>query len=83
MTKDKEKITPDLSLLSIVLLLLGMGLVTVYSSSCIYALDKYGSSTYFLWRQLTWTVIGLGAAGFFMVYDHRKLKNLVKPLLLV
>jgi len=77
----KKKSSVDLALLTLVFILSGMGLVTVYSSSAIYALDKYGSSTYFLWRQLAWTAIGLAVAFFLMSYDHKKLKEWIKPLL--
>ena len=68
--------------MSVIMIFLGLGIIVIYSSSAIYALDKFGSSAYFLWRQLLWTVIGLGAACFFIVYDHRKLKFWIQPMLL-
>jgi cell division protein FtsW len=68
----KEAITPpaptpvappsyDLVLLTVVLALVGFGLVMVYSASAVYATQKFGSATYFLKRDLAWTVLGLTA----------------------
>lgn len=72
---------PDFFLISIILILTGAGLVTIYSSSAIYALDRFGSSTYFLWRQCAWILIGVVVAFPFILYDHKKLKPWIKPLL--
>ncbi|MBI1979183.1 MAG: putative lipid II flippase FtsW [Elusimicrobia bacterium] len=79
----KLQYPPDPFLMTLIFTLTGVGLVANYSSSAIYALDKFGSSTYFLWRHLIWIFLGLAAASFFTVYDHRKLKGWVKPLLLL
>lgn len=79
----KLKTPPDLLLLSNIMVLLGLGLVMIYSSSAIYAYDRFGSSTYFLFRQLIWIFIGLGVGLFFMLYDHEKLREWVKPALIV
>jgi len=70
-------------LITVLLIFVGMGLVMVYSSSAIYAFEKYGSASYFLWRQVIWALIGLSAAGFFVFFDHRKLQKLANPLLLL
>lgn len=51
----------DYSLLFIVLFLLGFGLVMLYSTSSYNAVQKYGSSTYFLSKQLKATILGLVA----------------------
>lgn len=79
----KTKYHPNLFLISIVLALVALGLVTIYSASAIYALDKYGNPTYFLWRQVTWILIGLCVAFFLIVYDHKKLRFWIKPFLLL
>ncbi|MBI2119668.1 MAG: putative lipid II flippase FtsW [Elusimicrobia bacterium] len=79
----KTRYPPDPILLSIILALLGLGLVANYSSSAIFALERYGSSTYFLWKQFLWIVIGIALALFFINYDHRKLKSMVRPLLVL
>ncbi len=49
----------DYSLLFIVLFLLGFGLVMIYSTSSYEAAQEYGSSTYFLQKQLFATILGL------------------------
>ncbi|MEA1927228.1 MAG: putative lipid II flippase FtsW [Candidatus Auribacterota bacterium] len=51
-------------LLFLVAALLGIGLLMIYSSSTIYAADRYGDSYYILKRQLIW--LGVGAAVFFI-----------------
>ncbi len=49
----------DYSLLFIVLFLLGFGLVMLYSTSSYEAAQKYGSSTFYLMKQLKATILGL------------------------
>ena len=49
----------DYSLLFIVLFLLGFGLVMLYSTSSYEAAQKYGSSTFYLGKQLKATILGL------------------------
>ena len=45
-------------LMLIVFLLMCIGIVIVYSSGAGWAVTKYSSSEYFLWRQLTFAVLG-------------------------
>ena len=70
-------------LVTVLLIFLGLGLVMVYSSSAIYAFEKYGNEKYFLWRQVLWTLIGISAALFFILFDHRKLQKWVNPVLVL
>lgn len=49
----------DYSLLFIVLFLLGFGLVMLYSTSSYEAAQNYGSSTFYLMKQLKATILGL------------------------
>ncbi len=49
----------DYSLLFIVLFLLGFGLVMLYSTSSYEAAQNYGSSTFYLEKQLKATILGL------------------------
>ena len=51
----------DLTLLATVGLLLVVGLMAVFSSSFVFALDDYNDPAYFFWRQARWVLIG-GAA---------------------
>lgn len=52
--KDKE-------VLLVLVALIGFGLIQVYSSSYIFALEEYGDSYYFFKKQLLFAVIGLTA----------------------
>lgn len=79
----KTKQNHDLFLMSLIFILLGLGLVAVYSSSAIYALDKFGKATYFFWKQLIWILIGSGSALFFIFFDHKKLVPWIKPFLII
>ncbi len=38
-----ERNPPDLALMTVVLIFLGIGLMTVYSASAIYAFDRFGN----------------------------------------
>ncbi len=75
----------DASLLAAVLGLLALGVVMVYSSSSVVALQSYGDAAYFAKRQVVWAALGLGAMTFAMRYDHERLgkKQVVWLLLIV
>ena len=69
-------------LLITVLILLGVGLVMVYSASAVYADQKLGQSAYFLKRHILHCLAGLiGMAGV-MSIPRSKLKQLGRPALL-
>ncbi len=55
----KEGIVGKLLLL-IVALLMSVGIVVVYSSGAGWAVTKYSSSEYFLWRQIIFSLLGIG-----------------------
>ena len=60
MITRRTKIETDLlMLLSITFILCVTGLVFVYSASAIYASEKFGSSPYFLKKQLLGTLLGI------------------------
>ncbi len=73
---------PDISLFLAVLVLVGFGMVMVYSTSAILANDRYHDSAYFLKRQVVWTFIGLAAMAFGMVVDYSKWRVWVKFMLI-
>jgi len=83
MTDAKKPIAYDPLLLGAVLLLVGFGLVMVYSSSAITAQDKLGDSFFFLKRQATAAALGLGAMAFAMKLGYRRMARLAYPLLLL
>lgn len=72
-----------LNLLSITLILLCIGIVMIYSSSSIYAMEQYKDSFFFLKRHLAFIGIGLLFAFLVMVMDYMKLRKIAKPLLIV
>jgi cell division protein FtsW len=60
-----------------------VGIVMVLSASSVASLTNYGSPWYFFFRQLMWTVLGLGAFVFAVRFDYRRWRTLVRPLLIV
>ena len=82
-TETRKSISYDPFLLGAILLLVGMGLVMVYSASAITALDKMGDSFYFLKRQAIAAGIGLLAMGVAMKMGYRRMARLAYPLLVV
>lgn len=63
-------------------LLLGIGIVMVYSASSFYAMFHENDSMYFLKRQLIWAIIGVIAMSFMMNIDYHKLKKITPVALL-
>ena len=60
-TLPQRRSAIDLTLLSAVLALLTIGTVSIYSSSAVYAERGFGSSEYFLVRQVVYLALGLVA----------------------
>ena len=56
---EKENKSPDYVLLIVTALLLGIGIIMVFSASTIISQVQYGDSYYFLKRQSFWAFIGL------------------------
>jgi cell division protein FtsW len=73
---------PDLLIIVSTLLLLGIGIVMIYSASAVLA-QKYGDPFYFAKRQLLWAFAGLVMMYLMMNVDYRKLKPYAKPGLLL
>jgi cell division protein FtsW len=72
---------PDLIFLAAVLALVGVGSIEIYSSSAVYALAKFGSSTYFLARQSVYVGAGLGALLVGAQIDYRRYRRYIYTLL--
>lgn len=62
----KTRGRPDFVILIFTLLFVGFGIVMVYSASSVYALNRFGTDTYFVKKQLIAAVIGLFAMAFTM-----------------
>jgi cell division protein FtsW len=65
----------DKVLFSATLLLLGLGVVMVYSASAVIALERYQQPYYFLGRQAVWATIGLGVLAAGMRIDYRRYRQ--------
>jgi len=72
-----------ISIATIVTMLICLGVIMVYSSSGVYALQKLGDKTYFLNRHLLFLSLGFLCTFAVMAFDYRELRNISKPLLLV
>lgn len=82
MKKMKGK-PPDFIIFFITLVLVGLGLVMVFSSSAYTAGELRGDGYYFLKRQAFWAFLGMIAMVFLANYDYWKLKKFVKPALII
>jgi len=60
-----------------------IGVVMVLSASSVASLTNYGLPWYFFFRQIMWTLLGLGAFVFAVRFDYRRWRGLVRPLLIV
>ncbi|MFH1460457.1 MAG: putative lipid II flippase FtsW [Candidatus Omnitrophota bacterium] len=66
---------------AIAVVLICIGIVMIYSTSAIYALENLGDSAYYLKRHLLYVFIGLFFSSLVMAMDYQKLKVYAKPLL--
>ncbi len=71
----------DPVLLMVAVVLVGMGVVMVYSSSAIVAWQRFQDSSFFLRRQALWALMGTGLMLVTMRLDYRKLNDWAFPLL--
>ncbi len=71
----------DPILFTVVLLLLAIGVVMVYSSSAIFAQQRFSDSHHFLVRDLIWVTLGLSAMAVTMRIDYRVYSRFAYPLL--
>ncbi len=79
----------DKVLLTITLMLVGLGILMVYSASAIRAQEQFGDASFFLKRQVVWAVMGLTILTWVMGQDYRRFERwallfyLVSVLLLI
>jgi cell division protein FtsW len=71
-----------INLFMVTVILICIGMVMIYSSSSIYAWEKYKDGFFFLKRQISFLFIGIIFMFLVMVFDYKKLKRYAKPLLL-
>jgi len=85
--EDKESLLKsqkshfDLWLIATSILLVIIGLLSIYDASVIAAFRDFGDKLYYFKNQLTWAALGLLAMGFFSFFDYRKLLK-ISPFLL-
>lgn len=73
----------DRILLTATLLLVGAGIVMVYSASAIRAQERFGDPYLFLKKQAVWAVVGLLAMSVAMRRDYRDLQRVIPILVLL
>lgn len=78
---QSQKKGMDLPLLFVVGILVVFGLVMVYDSSVIQALNDFKDGYYYIRQQIIWVFIGLLSVLFFSHFDYKKFKLLSLPLL--
>ncbi|MDE2483888.1 MAG: putative lipid II flippase FtsW [candidate division NC10 bacterium] len=78
-----KRLSYDKLLCSVSLLLVGLGIVMVYSAGAIKAQEKYGDPYFFLKKQLLWALIGFAVMVWAMNRDYRTFQKYVLPLFLL
>jgi cell division protein FtsW len=81
-TRAATRSSTALLLVATVAVLNVVGVVMVLSASSVASLTNYGSPWYFFFRQIIWTLLGLGAFVFAVRFDYRRWRALVRPLLI-
>lgn len=71
-----------ISIIIITVLLISTGIIMIFSSSGVYALQEIGQSTYFLKRHLLFLSVGLVLMLLVMNIDYRDVQRFAKPILL-
>lgn len=79
---DKQKRLPDMTLLTVVFLLLVIGLVMVYSSSHIWAEYKYDDAFFFVKRQVLFASVGVVGMGIIFLVPYIVWEKYVNLILL-
>src|SRR5207249_9259584 len=70
-----RRLESDKILFGTVVILVLFGALMVFSASAVPAAERYGTSYYFLLRQLAWAAVGLVAMFGMMNLDYRRLGN--------
>ncbi|WP_047154553.1 putative lipid II flippase FtsW [Aneurinibacillus tyrosinisolvens] len=77
----KTRGKPDFLLLILTLLLVGFGIVMVYSASSVFSLYKFHNDTYFMKKQLMWALIGITAMFSIMNVPYTFFKKSFVPIM--
>ncbi|MBI4635808.1 MAG: putative lipid II flippase FtsW [Candidatus Rokubacteria bacterium] len=76
-----RKLTPDMWLFGVALVLLSIGVVMVYSASAIVAADRFRDPHFFLKKQVFWALLGCGCLWAALRVDYRRLEAVRLPAL--
>uniref|UniRef100_Q3ANV4 Probable peptidoglycan glycosyltransferase FtsW n=1 Tax=Chlorobium chlorochromatii (strain CaD3) TaxID=340177 RepID=Q3ANV4_CHLCH len=79
----KKEVLAGKMLMLIVALLVCIGIVIVYSSGAGWAESRYDNAEYFLWRQLSFAVLGMGVVFGVSFIDYHRLEKYSKIFLFV
>ncbi len=79
----KRSNSPDVILLVITVLLVVFGILMIYSTSGAVSLKQHGNASYYLKKQMLWSLIGFIAMMAMMNVDYKKLRTLARPLLII
>ncbi len=72
-----------INLTVLVLILICIGIVMIYSASCVNALENFHDSMYYLKRHLFFLVLGLGACFLVMNMDYRQIQPYSRAIMAV
>ncbi len=72
-----------ISLTIVVMALICIGIVMIYSASCVNALANFKDSLYYLKRHLFFLALGLGTTAVVMMFDYRLLQPYARRILIV
>jgi cell division protein FtsW len=64
-----------------ILVLTGLGILMVYSSSVFISIAKHGNSFHYFWRHIFNVIIGLTALVILSHFNYHRFRTIVKPLL--
>src|SRR5215471_19059113 len=70
-----KKLQPDRVLFLVTLMLVGLGVAMVFSSSAIVAKEKFGDPNYFSFKQLIFAVLGLAVMFIVMKIDYHAYRH--------
>jgi cell division protein FtsW len=78
-----RKVTPDMWLFGVAVMLLSAGVVMVYSASAVVAADRFGDPYFFLKKQLFWALLGSVGMLVAVRVDYRRLERFALPALVL
>ena len=78
-----KKGPPDFVLFVTTLVLLGIGLIMVFSSSAVTTSVNYDDAYYYLKKQMLWAIVGIFSMFVIMKINYSRLKDLSNPIMII